>query len=336
LTSYGSSSSAPRSLRRKLGIYAIALAYAVALIAGIILTVQNPKLTSAEIASAIGLNLISAVVFAVIFVTLSARIQDRNLEANVSDLFAEYSDRLLDRISEGYRSYYPSVQYPPSGDFNETFNRDLTNSIEQSNLYFFRGPSPRYLPARLAATKRGPSRVHVAMLDPRSIRALTRRAADRRQRPSFQAKTIDQVVSELRIELLTSIVALFDCRSKCPIQVIYTLDTAVTRMEICDDSIYLSWYHSPASPGTVFPETLRFSAGSVVYETFKLDITRQFEIFDNGIVFNSTHTDEDLREHLSALTGELVRPEHLASWRSAHKDFIGKFELLLGNIYKKI
>jgi hypothetical protein len=325
-----------RSLRRQLALYAIALSYAIALIAGIILTVQDPKLTSAEIASAIGLNLISSVVFAVIFVTLTARIQDRNLETSISELFADYSDRLLDRISEGYRSYYPSVQYPPSGDFNEVFNRDLTNSIEQSNYYFFRGPSPRYLPARIAATKRGLSRVHVAMLDPRSIRALTRRAADRMQRPGFKGKTIDQVVSDLRIELLTSIVALFDCRTKCPIHVIYTLDTAVTRAELCDDSIYLSWYHSPVSPGTVFPETLRFSAGSLVYETFKLDITRQFEIFDNGIIFSSTDTDEDLLAHLTLLTGELISAELLASWRSTYKEFIGKFELLLGDIHQKV
>ena len=329
-------SSIPRSVRRKLTIYALALAYAVAVIVGILLTIQNRDLTSAQILSAIGLNIISSVIFAIIFVTLSSRIQGRDLEENLSTLFNEHSDRLLDRISEGNRTYYPSVQYPPSKDFNEIFNRDLTNSLERSNFYFFRGPSPRYLPARIAAAKRGPSRVHVAMLDPRSTKALTRRAADRRQQPGLREKKIDELVSELREELLMSVVALFDCRNKCPVQIIYTLDTAVTRAELSEDSIYLSWYHSPTSPGTVFPETLRFPAESVLYETLKLDMTRQFEVFDGGMTFDSSQGDDHLIAHLRQLTGDIsIDSGSLAHWRSAYRAFIWRFEAVLEDLYSR-
>lgn len=323
----------PRSLRRKLTVYALALSYAIAVIVGILLTIQNRNLTRDDMLSAVGLNIISSVIFAIIFVTLSSRVQGRDLEENISELFNEHSDRLLDRISESNRAYYPSVQYPPSKDFNEIFNRDLTNSLEQTNFYFFRGPSPRYLPARIEASKRGPSRVHVAMLDPKSSKALTRRAADRRQRPDSRTKTVDELVHELREELLMSIVALFDCRHKCPIQIIYTLDTAVTRAELSEDSIYISWYHSPTSPGTVFPETLRFPAGSILYETLKLDMTRQFEIFDEGVTFDSSQGDDYLVEHLCKVTGNNVRDESLVQWRSTYRAFIQRFETMLRDLY---
>jgi hypothetical protein len=327
-------STTSRSLSRTLTAYALALAYAVAIIIGILLTIQDRDLTKTQVLSAVGLNIISSVIFAIIFVTLSSRAQGRDLKEDLGELFNEHADRLLDRISEGNRTYYPSVQYPPSKDFNEIFNRDLTNSLEGSNYYFFRGPSPRYLPARISAAKRGPSRVHVAMLDPTSTKALTRRAADRRQRPGFREKTIDELVCELREELLMSIVALFDCRNKCPIQIIYTLDTAVTRAEISDDSLYISWYHSPTSPGTIFPETLRFPAGSVLYETLKLDIARQFEIFHGGMTFDSSHSDGDLIAHLQKLTGDIaIDGDSLALWRNDYLAFIGRFEALLAGLY---
>ena len=325
----------PRSLRRNLTIYALALSYAVAVIVGILLTIQDRNLTGDEILSAVGLNIISSVIFAIILVTLSSRIQGHDLEENISELFNEHSDRLLDRISESNRAYYPSVQYPPSKDFNEAFNSDLTNSLEQSNFYFFRGPSPRYLPARIAAAKRGPSRVHVAMLDPTSTKALTRRAVDRRQRPEYRTKSIDELVDELREELLMSIVALFDCRHKCPIQVIYTLDTAVTRAELSDDSIYISWYHSPTSPGTIFPETLRFPAGSILYETLKLDMARQFEIFDGGMTFDSSQGDNYLIEHLCKLTGSSTCGDSLTHWRDTYSIFIRRFETMLTDLYSR-
>lgn len=130
-----------------------------------------------------------------------------------------------------------------------------------------------------------------------------------------------------------SIVALFDCRHKCPIQIIYTLDTAVTRAELSEDSIYISWYHSPTSPGTVFPETLRFPAGSILYETLKLDMTRQFEIFDEGVTFDSSQGDDYLVEHLCKVTGNNVRDESLVQWRSTYRAFIQRFETMLRDLY---
>jgi hypothetical protein len=148
-------------------------------------------------------------------------------------------------------------------------------------------------------------------------------------------KTVDELVYELREELLMSIVALFDCRNKCPIQLIYTLDTAVTRTELCDDSAYISWYHSPTSPGTVFPETLRFPSGSVLYETLKLDITRQFEIFDYGVTFDSSQSDVDLLKHIRKLTEDDPDEHSLAQWRSAYHTFIMRFEIVLSDLYNK-
>jgi hypothetical protein len=172
------------------------------------------------------------------------------------------------------------------------------------------------------------------MLDPTSVKALTRRAADRRQRPSFQGKTIDEVTNELREELLMSVVALFDCRNKCPIDIIYALDTSVTRTELFDDSLYVSWYLGPLSPGTVFPETLRFAAGSILYETLKLDMTRQHEIFTNAVTFHSAHQDDDLIQHLNSLTGLPVDIQMLDDWRKNYRRFITRFEGLLAEEYR--
>ena len=323
-----------KSIRRQLTIYALALAYAVSIIVGIILIVQDTSLTRPEILSAVGLNVVSSVVFAIIFVTLGSHVQARNLEEDIEELFNVHSDRILGHIAERHQIYYPSVEYPPSGDFNAIFNRDLSNSLEQSGIYFFRGPSPRYLPARINMAKRGPARVHVAMLDPTSVQALTRRAVDRRQRPNQRGKSVDEITWELRDELLMSIVALFDCRSKCPIDLIYVLDTGVTRTELFDDSMYISWYLGPVSPGTVFPETLRFPAKSIMYETLKLDMTRQYELFTNGISFHSGLRDDDLVGHLQTLTGEPLSMTDVERWRENYRSFIPEFESVLEELYR--
>ncbi|WP_319365104.1 hypothetical protein [Streptomyces scabiei] len=315
----------PHNSRRTLVTYALALGYVVIVAAGLILTLQDHSLTSGTIMSALGLNLVASAVFALLFASISSRIQERAFMESVADKFDDLSTLLTERMSERERIFLPSGSYLPSEGFDELFNRDLTDSLTGTSFYGFKGPSPRYLPGRLRMSPRHPHLVRVCMLDPSLEKSVSRRASDRGNRRNLGINPVPQLVDELRDELLMSVVALFDCRHFCPIEISYMEDTAVYRVELFDDSAYVSWYHGPESSGRKFPESYKFPPGSLQYETMKMDLNRRSEICDKSIVFNSRHVDADLIAHLHRLTDRTVDGTDLAAWRSQYEIFIARF-----------
>jgi hypothetical protein len=314
-----------RKLRNRLVTYAFALGYLVVLVIGIVLVAQDHSLTARQVASAVGLNLVASVVFALIFSLLTVQVQERTMQENIEERFTELSANVVATISHNTRTYLPTANYRASDEFDPIFNRDVMRSFATSGNYSFRGPSPRYLPARIKTVRQAPQHIRVIMLDPRLEKAVARRAADRRARPSSQGKTLDDLIAELNDELLMSIVALFDCRRICPVDIIYSGETGVTRTELFDDAVYLTWYHTEASAGRTFPESVRFPVGSLVYETTKLEVGRQYEINELAAQFRSSNRDEDLVAHLRTLTRGASGPEEVFRLRQRYDEFSTPF-----------
>lgn len=304
---------------------ALALSYVVAVAVGLFMVYQDQTLTRAQILAALGLNLIAAAVFGLIFAVISSRSQQVALEENFEESLNTMKDALLRGIAEHNRLYLPQAQYIAADDFDQTFNRDLMHSIGSSAFYGFRGPSPRYLPARIRISARHPQEIRVCMLDPRLRNVVARRAADRRMRPSERGKTVEQIIGELREELIMSVVALFDIRQICPVDVVYTEELGTSRVELFDEVAYLTLYHSALSAGRAFPESIRFAAGSLMYDLCKLDINRRNEISQRRIRFHSDLEDADLLAHLGELTGAPTSQEELERYRDLYATFSQSF-----------
>ncbi|GHF54940.1 hypothetical protein GCM10010218_40350 [Streptomyces mashuensis] len=324
--------SSMQSWRTSAARFAFLFAAALALAGGVLLTLQDKNMTSAAIMSSIGLNLVASVVFALIFSFFSSEKQEAALKENLNEQFGVLSDALLDRMSDANRIFLPSGRYPATDTFDDDFNRHLNQSLATTTSYVFRGPSARFVAARLSHVHHNPGSVRVSMLAPDNPSALYQRAADRRLWPSSVGKTSSRLSEEILTEILMSIVSLFDYRHVCPIDIIYSADPSVYRMEMTDDSVYISWYHANSSLEKQMPESLRFPKGSFLYSILDLETKRLFELSENRVRFDSTKDEAFLITHMQTISGRAITEEDVAAWRAEYRNYTLGFSDYLRNL----
>lgn len=316
-------------IRRILTWYAFSLACAIAIIAGVLLTAVDRGLTADEIYSAIGLNLISSVVYAIIFTLLNTWVAERVTEDSLRQNFDNMTRQITAEISQTNRLYIPMATYPAlnptSSSYGNRFNIDMSRSLDRTHTYAFRGPSARYVAARLHTSSNYPHEVKVAMLSPNDRAAIARRSADRQAWARFSGKSLAELEQEFRFELVMSIVSLFDYRGICPVDILYNEDAAVYRYEMFDDSVYISWFQGPQSQGMEMPESLRFASNSFMYQTLMLDLNRRFQISGNKIRFDASHDDSHLIAHLNAMAGDVMATTSINDIRERYQEHVAEF-----------
>ena len=328
-----------RRLRRTLVWYSFGTACCVVLLVGVVLVGRDDDLDAGEVSSAVGLNLIASVLFALIFVALSNWVQDRNIQETISEGFGELTERLTQNISRANRLFVPLKRYDalnPTDNFGDEYNRDVTADLEESGFFAFYGPSARYVALRLLAARHHPQQIRVAMINPANRRAINRRASDRTSWPRHRGQSIVQIQRELEDELLMNLVSLFDCRRLCPIEILYNDDTAVFRYVMLDQAVYVSWYHSPQSVQMEMPESFRFSKDSFVYSTFRMDLMRKFEISADKVVFDAGQDDNALIAHMEQLTHRTITASDLARWRAEQHRDSAAFRAYLARLYSDL
>jgi succinate dehydrogenase hydrophobic anchor subunit len=308
-------------IRKWLSIYATALALLLAFTIGFFLVQGNGKLDSANARFSLGLNLIGSAIFALLFATLTTWVLDRNQRDSIEEIIHSGMDQIAANVSVLGKVYLPLAEYPALDTFGVGFNRALMESIERSRVYDFCGPSPRFVAARLRRIKNCPEQIRVSMIDPRLGASVMRRAADREKWASSAGNTIVEIEKLFREELVQAIVALFDFRMTCPVNVVYTNDLVVYRMELTDDAVFFSWYHGPSSSDKEMPEAAQFGNESLYYRVLRQEMTRRFEVLPNKVSFDSSQTDDDLMLHLYGITGTAYDASDLARMRREYAQY---------------
>lgn len=311
-------------IRRTLRRYALALACVVTVAAGVLLVASDNDLALEEVMAAIGLNLVASVIFATIFTVLSTRVQERLLY----DALVEQNDRLGGQLVTAFNSHHekflPADVFPRSMEFSHRFNEAITHSLWRTNRYWFQGVSAKYVASRLHRTVHPPQQVRIAMLDPRADGALLRVASDRQKRGDPHRE--DRASQDgIRDEVLMSVVALFDCRHICQVEIALIAATGLTRVELMDDCVFVSWFHHPAGAQPEFPETFRFKAGSFFYDYHQIDFSRRFEIAEKRIQFDVAVREQELFGILEPLVGRSVTPTDIERWRGAYAEYMENF-----------
>ncbi|ONI84473.1 hypothetical protein ALI144C_15105 [Actinosynnema sp. ALI-1.44] len=333
------SKSKARGLSRTFVWYSFGTACSVALTLGVLFAAQDDQLDTREILSAIGLNLIASVVFALMFVALANWVQERSVHDTIRDGFSELADRVAENMTATNRLFIPLKKYEalnPSDTYGDEYNRDVTHDLEETNFFAFYGPSARYVAARLLAARHHPQQVRIAMIGPGNVRAIRRRAYDRRSWAKPEGLSVDKIQEDLRNELIVNLVALFECRQICPIEILFNDDTAVYRYVMLDKAVYVSWYHSPHSAQMEMPESYRFGRESFVYSTFRMDLMRRFEISSDKVLFEANQDDRFLLDTLRRITGEAVTETELGRWRAEHLSDSASFSAYMDKLYANI
>lgn len=318
-------SSPVQAWRTSAARYAFSFAASFSVITGMIFITQDDELAASEILSSLGLNLIASVIFALVFSFFATEKQEKALKENLDEQFQELSARMLDQMSESNKMFLPIARYPAVNGFGEQFNIDMERSLAETSSFVFRGPSPRYVAARLKHSSRHPGSVRISMIDPQNREALFKRAADRRRWPSSRDKDTQQLCDEVKEEIFCSVVALFDYRHACPVEISYTADPSVYRYEMFDDSVYVCWYHGQVSLGKEMPEALRFSNDSFWYDMLKMEDKRLHDLSKIKVRFDASHDEAYLLSHLQQLSGEQKTEQDVASWRSTYPEFSRNF-----------
>ena len=208
-------------------------------------------------------TLISAVVsFGQTLLTASA-----SQRALVAPLVEE-SRRALEALSAEYRAlnqeYFPTHVFEPTTAPDPAFNRLMMQDLRGTREYFFRGFSGRHAAARLLLSH-AERELRVMVADPRCDSAISGRARYLLRQQGSDAD-YDAIKEQLHEEIRIGLVGLFQSRSRCSrVDITVVADPPLDRLEMFDDSVWITLFSASSGMTTLYPRTLRFSEGSFIY-----------------------------------------------------------------------
>ncbi len=312
-----------KRLRQRPYRYALALVLTCASILALILLYADRSISLTDKFTQIGAGLAAAIIFAIIYTVLANREYSELIRDEIAGQLTDHMNAILHSIKLLNEQFLPTDQYAAAKEFDSRFNRDLTRDLSRSSFYFFRGTSAKYVPARLRQCNHHLEVTQVILLDPHDASTIDARAQDRRRRPEYQGSSIQEIATSIRDEILLAIVALFDCRDQCDIEIGFSNTTSPVRIEVFDDSIYTSIYRSPESQRNTHPETARFSKDSQTYQIFRDECRRQLQLSSSRKRFTMRDTDRELVEFLDSVGFAEVEP--LQDYRQQYQVFIASF-----------
>jgi len=280
-------------------------------------------------ATQVGAGLAASIIFAVTYTIFANREYSELIRSEIATQLADHLNNVLHQIRQLDRFFLPIDQYSATKEFDSRFNRDLTRDLCNSTFYFFRGTSAKYVPARLDLCDHHLEVCQVILLDPRDRATMEARAVDRRKRPESGGKSRAEIEREIRREILLALVALFDCRDQCDIEVGFTTTTSPVRIEVFDSAIYTSLYRSPESQRNTHPETARFGKDSQTYLIFRDECRRQLLMASSRKRFTTSQSDQYLCEYITSLGYSGVDEAELEVQRDEYAKFIVPFKSAL-------
>lgn len=312
-------------LRRRPYRYALALVLACASLIALILLYLDQSVPLKDKFTQIGSGLAASIIFAVIYTVLANREYAELIRAEIADQLTDHLNDILHNMKQLNELFLPTDQYPATKEFDPRFNKDLTRDLCSSTFYFFRGTSAKYVPARLRKCDHHLEVAQVVLLDPRDSNAIEARSVDRRRRPEYEGKTLADIKDEIRSEILVALIALFDCRDACDIDVGFSTTTSPVRIEVFDNAIYTSLYRSTESQRNTHPETARFSRDSQTYQIFRDECRRQIQLASSRRRFTTHDSDVGLCNFVSSLGFVDIGPAELDDQREIYRAFIAPF-----------
>jgi len=305
--------------------YALALVLACASLIALILLYLDRSISVKDKFTQIGAGLAASIIFAIIYTIFANREYAELIRSEIEGQLTGHLNNILHHVKQLNQLFLPTDQYPAGREFDPRFNRHLNTDLCHSNFYFFRGTSAKYVPARLKICDHHLEVAQVVLLDPRDSDTIEARAKDRRRRPEYEGKPLDVIAGEIRGEILLAVVALFDCRDQCNIEIGFSTTTSPVRIEVFDHAIYTSLYTSADSERNTHPETARFSQDSQTYQIFRDECRRQLQLASCRRVFTTRENDRDLSEFAASLGFTGVGPDELDRQRELYRTFIAPF-----------
>ena len=313
--------------------YAFALAIVVCLAVGVYLTIEDKTSSLAVKLSGLGINLIAAAAFSTIFALLVERENRSLVEHQLDERFDAHTSKLLAAVSNLNSAYLPTAVYAPGQGYNQTFNRNLMDDLNHSSYYYFRGPSAKYIAARLKALRRRPDLVRVYIPSPDSIASIKFDIANRSRTRRETIADISALYEQFRDDTLSAIIGLFDSRAYGRIEIFFCDDTLISRYEATEQRLYVSWYTSlENASGSKFPETTEFPRTSHHYQATMIDMERRASFASHSLFIGPDLDRSKFKLQLESIFGKAYDDDQIAQLAHTYWKERADFLTFLGSL----
>jgi hypothetical protein len=219
-------------------------------------TVHSP--TWKEFLNAIATGLLVSAAFGIAQALITSRISTELLRASVIEEVSR-------SLAQSNNAYYPSNEFPAAVEPDPLFNARLTQDLERSSTFWFRGLSARYTSARLFLNQNASLQAHLILPDPKIAGTFEGRVDYAVRHRIYPGLDIEGIRNRVKQHIFLGLIGLFEsCHSCAMMELVLTPMPLLDRYEIFRDAIWVTLYSDPGQ-GTKFPRTLRFPASSVMY-----------------------------------------------------------------------
>lgn len=244
------------------------------------------------------------------------------LKEQIRTVVTDVQKEAYTQMARQFPKLLPSGYFPPSNLSNPDFERELAETIAQTRNYFFRGVTARHVPIYLERTK--PSNLHatILMLDPREQPYLQLYVNDRFGDASMSSDERAALLGRVKRESYSAIVALFDVRHLCPIEIKLHRGPVYYRAEILDDRCFVAYY--VGSPRTTYAVTYTYERGTFFYEAFYKDAFHCLQLDGPSIEFNGQSQEDELAKFLVAAGCDVPAEELRREFNAFKESFIAR------------
>ncbi len=235
----------------------------------------------------------------------------------------EESKRALQELSDEYRSlnreFFPTHIFEPTPEPDPAFNRFMTEDLRRTRQYFFRGFSGRHAAARLLLSH-SERELRAVIADPTDRNSISGRAAYLLR---YSDSDYDAVRAELNDEICIGLVGLYLARSRCSrIDLTIMVQPPLDRVEIFDESVWVTLFSDAAGATTPYPRTLRFSRNSFIYDKER---TEFLQIANSRMARHVTIEPDTSRQEFMAMFEKITGAPLTLDAFSALEDKFGSF-----------
>lgn len=237
-------------------------------------------------------SLIASIIFTIVFKNHEKyalqSVQEAFIEESVRILeprVSELTENALNRIQDTSNNlslkinYLPDKVFESSSSSSVAFEKHIASNTIGSRRIVFKGVSALIHANRLMLLLKDgklnfENKIQILLLNPKNDDLLLSHESFRLHYTEGNTKNIRERVEELKAEILTVILKLcqFTNDNYCNLDIRFHDELAVSRVEIFDNGIYLSYYNR----GQPYPGTQYFNSSSEVYKPYNTNLEYYF------------------------------------------------------------
>lgn len=234
-------------------------------------------------------------------------------------------------LSQSNQAFFPTHDFPASPDPDPAFNVLLTQDLQDSSMYWFRGLTSRYSAARLAMNQSASLQARLILPDPQVHNTLDGRVDYADRQGLYPHRTREEIKESIYRDFKLGIVGLYVARHRAAsVELILTPMPLLDRYEIFRNSIWVTLF-SDKGPGMKFPRTLRYTDSSVLYRLQEADcLQTRLHPAARIIELSRRSTDVDLASIFTEVFGYSASEDELTQLEVEFQDFVKRFQGSVG------